>query len=116
MPIPRISLEQGDLTKVTADAIVNAANSSLLGGGGVDGAELLAACHRNALRVADELGASTVAFPAISTGIYGWPLPDAARIALGTVAATDCAVVREVRFLLFGDATYKHFASYSETL
>jgi O-acetyl-ADP-ribose deacetylase (regulator of RNase III) len=80
-----------------------------------DRAELLVACHRNALRVADELGASTVAFPAISTGIYGWPLPDAARIALGTVAATDCAVVREVRFVLFWDGAYKHFASYFET-
>jgi O-acetyl-ADP-ribose deacetylase (regulator of RNase III) len=160
MPIPRITLQEGDITQVAADAIVNAANSSLLGGGGVDGAihraggpqileecralrashygkglptgdavattagdlparwvihtvgpvyaaaedrsELLAACHRNALRVADEIGARTVAFPAISTGIFGWPLPDAARIAIGTVRETDCSVVREVRFVLFG--------------
>jgi O-acetyl-ADP-ribose deacetylase (regulator of RNase III) len=160
MPIPRITLQEGDITEVAADAIVNAANSSLLGGGGVDGAihraggpqileecralrashygkglptgdavattagdlparwvihtvgpvyaaaedrsELLAACHRNALRVADEIGARTVAFPAISTGIFGWPLPDAARIAIGTVRETDCSVVREVRFVLFG--------------
>jgi O-acetyl-ADP-ribose deacetylase (regulator of RNase III) len=160
MPIPRITLQEGDITQVAADAIVNAANSSLLGGGGVDGAihraggpqileecralrashygkglptgeavattagdlpahwvihavgpvysatedrsELLAACHRNVLRVADELGARTVAFPAISTGIFGWPLPDAARIAIGTVRETDCSVVREVRFVLFG--------------
>jgi O-acetyl-ADP-ribose deacetylase (regulator of RNase III) len=174
VPIPRISLAEGDLTKASADAIVNAANSSLLGGGGVDGAihraggpriledcrklrashygkglatgqavattagnlsarwvihtvgpvysatedrsELLAACHRNALRVADELGASTVAFPAISTGIYRWPLPDAARIALGTVAATDCAVVREVRFVLFGPDAYNQFKSHLDTL
>jgi O-acetyl-ADP-ribose deacetylase (regulator of RNase III) len=174
VPIPRISLDQGDITQVSVAAIVNAANSSLLGGGGVDGAihraggpriledcrklrashygkglptgqavattagelsaqwvihtvgpvysatedrsELLVACHRNVLRVADELGASSVAFPAISTGIYGWPLADAARIALGTVAATECAVVREVRFVLFGDAAYNHFASYFRTL
>ena len=162
MPIPRIILEEGDLTDTAVDAIVNAANSSLLGGGGVDGAihraggpdileecrrlraghygrglptgqavattggdlparwvihtvgpvhsrtedrsALLADCHRNSLRVADELGARTVAFPAISTGIYGWPLADAARIALGTVAATECEVVDEVRFVLIGVA------------
>ena len=162
MAIPQISLVEGDITKVAVDAIVNAANSSLLGGGGVDGAihraggprilkecrelrashygrglatgqavattagdlparwvihtvgpvyttqedrsALLADCHRNSLRVADELGASTVAFPAISTGIFGWPLPDAARIAIDTVRVTDCASVREVRFVLFGAA------------
>jgi O-acetyl-ADP-ribose deacetylase (regulator of RNase III) len=167
MAIPEISLVEGDITKVAVDAIVNAANSSLLGGGGVDGAihraggpqildecrklrashygrglstgqavattagnlpahwvihtvgpvyatqedrsELLADCHRNALRVADELGASTVAFPAISTGIFGWPLPDAARIAVDTVRATDCASVSEVRFVLFGATAYDYF-------
>jgi O-acetyl-ADP-ribose deacetylase (regulator of RNase III) len=167
MPIPRITLVEGDITRVAVDAIVNAANSSLLGGGGVDGAihraggpqileecrrlrasqygrglatgqavattagnlrarwvihtvgpvysatedrsALLADCHRNALRVADELGARSVAFPAISTGVFGWPLPDAARIALGTVRATDCAVVEEVRFVLFGPAAYNYF-------
>ncbi|MBR7834683.1 O-acetyl-ADP-ribose deacetylase [Actinospica durhamensis] len=153
-----ITLIQGDLTRTSADAIVNAANSSLLGGGGVDGAihraggpeilaqcrrlraghyggglrtgqavatgagrlparwvihtvgpvysrtedrsELLADCHRNALRVADELGARTVAFPAISTGIFGWPMADAARIALATVSATETEV-REVLFVLY---------------
>jgi O-acetyl-ADP-ribose deacetylase (regulator of RNase III) len=167
MPIPRIILEEGDITRVAADAIVNAANSSLLGGGGVDGAihraggpqiledcrrlraahygrglptgqavattagnlrarwvihtvgpvysttedrsGLLADCHRNTLRVAEELGARSVAFPAISTGIFHWPLPDAARIAIGTVRATDCAVVEEVRFVLFGAPAYKYF-------
>ena len=167
MAIAEISLVEGDITKVAVDAIVNAANSSLLGGGGVDGAihraggprileecrnlrashygrglatgqavattagdlparwvihtvgpvyttqedrsEQLADCHRNALRVADELGASTVAFPAISTGIFGWPLPDAARIALDTVRATDCTSVRAVSFVLFGSAAYNHF-------
>jgi O-acetyl-ADP-ribose deacetylase (regulator of RNase III) len=167
MTIPRITLVEGDITKVAVDAIVNAANSSLLGGGGVDGAihraggpriledcrklrashygkglptgqavattagelparwvihtvgpvyskdedrsELLAACHRNALRIADELSVGTIAFPAISTGIFGWPLPDAARIALHTVGEADCVAVREVRFVLFGSAAYTYF-------
>ncbi len=138
-----ITLVRGDITRQTADAIVNAANSSLLGGGGVDGAihrrggpailedcrklrashygkglatgqavattagELdarwvihtvgpvysreedrsaqLASCYRESLRVADELGARTVAFPAVSAGIFGWPMDDAARIAVETV-------------------------------
>ena len=172
MPIPRIILEEGDITRAAVDAIVNAANSSLLGGGGVDGAihrkggpgileecrqlraghygrglptgqavattagdlparwvihtvgpvyahtedrsALLADCHRNCLRVADELGARTVAFPAISTGIYGWPLADAARIALGTVSETECEAVDEVRFVLFGAAAYEIFAKERE--
>lgn len=167
MPAPRITLVEGDITRVAVDAIVNAANSSLLGGGGVDGAihraggprilegcrrlraaqyggglptgqavattagnlnarwvihtvgpvysstddrsELLADCHRNALRVADELGARSVAFPAISTGIFRWPLPDAARIALTTVAGADCAVVEDVRFVLFGAPAFNYF-------
>lgn len=161
-----IKLMQGDITRIQADALVNAANSSLLGGGGVDGAihrvggpeilaecrklraghygrglptgqavattagrlpaqwvihtvgpvyarsedrsELLADCHRNALRIADELGAQTVAFPAISTGIYGWPIDDAARIALATVAASDTDV-REVRFVLYNQAALEVF-------
>ena len=135
-----ITLVQGDITEQAVDAIVNAANSSLMGGGGVDGAihrrggpqilqecrdlrasrygrglptgqavattagrlparwvihtvgpvystaedrsALLASCYRESLRVADSLGAATVAFPAISTGIYGWPLDDGARVAI----------------------------------
>lgn len=166
MPTPHITLVEGDITTVHADAIVNAANSSLLGGGGVDGAihrkggpeilaacrtlrashygkglatgqavattagnlparwvihtvgpvysndedrsALLADCHRNALRVADSLGASSLAFPAISTGIYGWPVADAARIALGTVSATDTRVA-EVRFVLHGAEAFDAF-------
>ncbi|MCF3135549.1 O-acetyl-ADP-ribose deacetylase [Streptomyces olivochromogenes] len=162
-----ITLVQGDITRQTADAIVNAANSSLLGGGGVDGAihrrggpavlaecralrasrygkglptgqavattageldaswvihtvgpvwsstedrsELLASCYRESLRVADELGARTVAFPAISTGIYGWPMDDGARIAVATVRAADTAV-EEVRFVLFDEPAYQAFA------
>jgi O-acetyl-ADP-ribose deacetylase (regulator of RNase III) len=152
-------IERGDITEVRADAIVNAANSSLLGGGGVDGAihrrggpeilraceelrattlpdglppgravattagrlpatwvihtvgpvyskredrsETLASCYRESLRVADELGAHTVAFPAISTGVYGWPKDDAARIALRTVTSAHVDRVREVRFVFF---------------
>ncbi|MEV5315078.1 MULTISPECIES: O-acetyl-ADP-ribose deacetylase [unclassified Streptomyces] len=160
-------LVQGDITRESADAIVNAANSSLLGGGGVDGAihrrggpaileecrrlrasrygkglptgqavattagaldarwvihtvgpvwsatedrsGLLASCHRESLRVADELGARTVAFPAISTGVYRWPIDDAARIAVETVRNTPTAV-EEVRFVLFDDRAYQAFA------
>jgi O-acetyl-ADP-ribose deacetylase (regulator of RNase III) len=163
-----ISLVQGDITRESADAIVNAANSSLLGGGGVDGAihrrggpailadcrklrashygkglptgkavattagdldarwvihtvgprhsgeedrsELLASCYRESLRVADELGARTVAFPAVSAGIYGWPIDDAARIAVETVRATETAV-EEVRFVLFDEKAYRAFAA-----
>ncbi|MFF7550413.1 O-acetyl-ADP-ribose deacetylase [Streptomyces canus] len=162
-----IRLVQGDITRESADAIVNAANSSLLGGGGVDGAihrrggpailadcrklraghygkglptgkavattagdldarwvihtvgprysqeadrsELLASCYRESLRVADELGARTVAFPAVSAGIYGWPIDDAARIAVETVRETETAV-EEVRFVLFDEKAYQAFA------
>lgn len=162
-----IRLVQGDITRESADAIVNAANSSLLGGGGVDGAihrrggpailadcrklraghygkglatgkavattagdldarwvihtvgprhsheedrsALLASCYRESLRVADELGARTVAFPAVSAGIYGWPIDDAARIAVETVRATETEV-EEVRFVLFDEKAYRAFA------
>ena len=162
----RITLVQGDITTQEVDAVVNAANSGLLGGGGVDGAihrrggpeilaeckqlratslpdglptgqavattagklparhvihtvgpvyakskdrsELLASAYRESLRVADELGARTVAFPAISAGVYGWPMDDAARIALETVGSTRTAV-EEVRFVLFGDDAYEAF-------
>ncbi|MER6165256.1 O-acetyl-ADP-ribose deacetylase [Streptomyces violaceorubidus] len=163
-----ITLVQGDITRESVDAIVNAANSSLLGGGGVDGAihrrggpailaecrrlraghlgkglstgravattagdldarwvihtvgpvhsttedrsGLLASCHRESLRVADELGARTVAFPAISTGVYRWPPDDAARIAVETVRATRTSVT-EVRFVLFDARVYEAFAA-----
>ena len=163
-----IILVRGDITRQTADAIVNAANSSLLGGGGVDGAihrrggpaileecralrasrygkglptgqavattagdldarwvihtvgpvhsgsedrsDLLASCYRESLRVADELGARTVAFPAISTGVYRWPMDDAARIAVETVRSARTAV-EEVRFVLFDDRVYETFAA-----
>ena len=159
---------KGDITEIDVDAIVNAANSSLLGGGGVDGAihrrggpeilaeckelrrtrypdglptgqavattagrlparwvihtvgpvyaksedrsDLLASAYRESLRVADELGASSVAFPAISAGIYGWPLDDAARTAVETVKAAETAVT-EVTFVLFGEDAYRAFTA-----
>ncbi|MFC3894942.1 O-acetyl-ADP-ribose deacetylase [Lentzea rhizosphaerae] len=155
----------GDITEQEVDVIVNAANSSLLGGGGVDGAihrkggpeilaecrklraghyggglktgqavattagrlrarwvvhtvgpvwsatedrsNLLADCHRNSLRVAADLGATTIAFPAISTGIYRWPVEDAAEIAH---AAVEDAPLDLIRFVLFDQATYNAFA------
>jgi O-acetyl-ADP-ribose deacetylase (regulator of RNase III) len=163
-----ITLVQGDITRQSADAIVNAANSSLLGGGGVDGAihrrggpailedcralrashygkglptgqavattagdldarwvihtvgpvwsasedrsHLLASCYRESLRVADELGARTVAFPAISTCVYRYPMEDAARIAVETVRAAKTEV-EEVRFVLFDERAYEAFAA-----
>jgi O-acetyl-ADP-ribose deacetylase (regulator of RNase III) len=161
----RISLHQGDITKDTeADAIVNAANSSLLGGGGLDGAihraagpalleecrplggcktgdakitgagnlpvrhvihavgpvwrgggngeaELLASCYRRAIELADEAGDKRVAFPAISTGIYSYPLDEAAHVAVGaTREALDAHPnVEEARFWLFGDEAYRAF-------
>ena len=166
--VANIRFVQGDITDQEADAIVNAANHSLLGGGGVDGAihrrggpeilaecrrlretrfpdglptgeavattagrlparwvihtvgptyaktkdksHLLAACYRNSLAVADELGAATVAFPAISPGVYRWPLDDAARIAVQTVRGAPTEV-REVIFVLFGQAAYQAFAT-----
>ncbi|MGH3935838.1 MAG: macro domain-containing protein, partial [Pseudonocardiaceae bacterium] len=73
-----------------------------------DRSELLASCYRESLRVADELGAQTVAFPAVSAGIYGWPLADAARIALTTVQSTPTSV-REARFVLFNETVLNAF-------
>lgn len=164
--MPRIVLLEGDITEQHADAIVNAANSSLLGGGGVDGAihrrggsailrecqelrrdrypdglptgdavattagelsarwvihtagpvysgserdpELLASCHTRSLEVADELGALTIAFPAISTGAYGYPLDEAAPVAVRAVRDAP-SNAREVRFVLFGRAAFEAF-------
>jgi O-acetyl-ADP-ribose deacetylase (regulator of RNase III) len=164
----RIDAVQGDITEQAVDAIVNAANSTLLGGGGVDGAihrrggpaileecrrvraerypdglptgqavattagelparwvihtvgpvytavddpaGLLASCHTEALRVADELGARTIAFPAISTGVYGYPVDEAGPVAAAAVRAADTNV-EVVRFVLFGDDSYRAFAA-----
>jgi O-acetyl-ADP-ribose deacetylase (regulator of RNase III) len=161
-----IDVVRGDITEQEVDAIVNAANSSLLGGGGVDGAihraagpellaecralggcapgeakatggyrlparhvihtvgpvwgggrqgeaETLAACHRNALALADELGCRSVAFPAISTGIFGYPIAEAAAVA---VPATQDALgehpsIEHVRFVVFNDETEKAFSA-----
>jgi O-acetyl-ADP-ribose deacetylase len=159
-----IVLVRGDITEQDVDVVVNAANSGLMGGGGVDGAilraggdaqlharrelrdrvgslptgqaaatvagdmparwvvhvvgpvwranedrsHLLASCYREALRVADELGARTIAFPAVSAGIYGWPMASAADIAVETVRSTDSSV-EEVRFVLFSDDAHREF-------
>ncbi|MDQ1696082.1 MAG: O-acetyl-ADP-ribose deacetylase [Frankiaceae bacterium] len=162
--MPPIVLVRGDITTQDVDAVVNAANNGLMGGGGVDGAilraggdvqlaarrelrdrigalptgqaaatvagamvarwvihvvgpvfngtddraPLLASCYSSALDVADELGARTVAFPAVSAGIYGWPMPSAADIAVATVRATPTDV-EEVRFVLFSDDALAEF-------
>ena len=74
-----------------------------------DRSQLLASCYRESLGVADELGARTVAFPAVSAGIYGWPMDDAARIAVETVRESGTAV-EEVRFVLFDEKAYDAFA------
>src|SRR5206468_12050571 len=73
-----------------------------------DRSELLASCYREALRVADKLGAETVAFPAVSAGVYGWPIQSAADIAVATVRVTPTSVL-EVRFVLFSDAAHRAF-------
>jgi len=155
-----VEVTRGDITTQAVDAVVNAANSSLLGGGGVDGAihraggpaildecrllggcavgdakattggrlparwvihtvgpvwhggtrgepADLASCHRRSLEVAGELGARSVAFPAISCGVYGYPAELAAEVAVGAVRDHELDVVR---FVLFGDDVYEAFA------
>ena len=167
----RIEAVQGDITKERVDAIVNAANESLLGGGGVDGAihraggpailaecrtlngcktgdakitaggnlpakyvihtvgpvyrdgahgepELLASCYRRSLEVACENGVRTVAFPAISCGVYGYPIPDAAAIAMRTVAEFlgEHGEIELVRFVLFSAGVYETFKTALEAV
>ena len=166
---PEISLVLGDITEQQVDAVVNAANSTLLGGGGVDGAihrrggpEILAECralraghlggglpagqavattagrlparwvihtvgpvfsrsedrsavlasaYRESLRVAESLPARSVAFPAVSAGVYGWPLDSAAEIAVTTVRSHVADRVEQVRFVLFGQDVYDAFSA-----
>ena len=160
----KIRLVRGDITTQDVDAVVNAANSGLMGGGGVDGAflraggpaqldarrelrdrigslpagqaaasdagdmlarlvihvvgpvyhpredrsHLLTSCYREALRVADEHEVRTIAFPAVSAGVYGWPIASAADIAVRTVHQTP-SNVDEARFVLFSDEAYAEF-------
>ena len=165
-----LELVEGDITRQDTEAIVNAANSSLLGGGGVDGAihraagpELLAECrtvggcpagearltrgyrlkakyvihgvgpiysgsprdaellanvHRHALQLASEHGIASVAFPAISTGVYGYPMDEAAPIALRTVIdfVRQHPEIRLVRFVLFGRRAYQTYQTALKTL
>jgi O-acetyl-ADP-ribose deacetylase (regulator of RNase III) len=167
----RLELLEGDITKVSADAIVNAANSSLLGGGGVDGAihraggpaileecrriggcptgearlttagrlpakyvihtvgpiwrggssgeqALLASAYRSSLRLAEEKRLESIAFPSISTGAYGYPLAEAARIALRTVIEHLRAGsgLREVKFVLFNPSVLRAYEAALEAL
>ena len=153
----RIEVVKGDITNERVDAIVNAANQSLMGGGGVDGAihraagpglkqecatlggcptgeakatgghrlparwvvhtvgprwrggghgeeDLLRSCYRRSLEVADELGARSVAFPGISTGAYGYPKAEAARVAVDTLRSTPTRV-KLIRLVAFDDET-----------
>jgi O-acetyl-ADP-ribose deacetylase (regulator of RNase III) len=121
-----------NLTEETTDAIVNAANSSLLGGGGVDGAihraggrdgergeaETLASCHRESIRLADEHALSSLSFPAVSTGAYGYPVTEAAPIAL-SATLESLATAKHVtlcRFVLFDVSTVRAFQRAAETL
>ena len=161
---PTIEAVQADITTERVDAVVNAANEALAGGGGVDGAihraagadalqaacravggcptgdakatpgfalaarwiihtvgprwrggdhgeaDLLASCYRRSMAVADELGARSIAFPAISTGIYGYPRADAARVAVRTLLSTPTEV-ELVRLVAFDEATLDLYAT-----
>jgi len=166
-----LKLKVGDITREPADAIVNAANAALAGGGGVDGAihcaggpsimreldqiraktggcptgnavvtaagllparfifhavgpvyrggkhaepELLASCYRTCLQLAEKQGIITIAFPSISTGAYGYPIREAAQIALGEARrhlAGEGGTVRQVTFVLFSEADYRVYAN-----
>ena len=97
-----------DITTLSVDAIVNAANTSLLGGGEKG---LLASCDRNALALAADNGCRTIAFPAISTGVYGFPAGPAARIAVSTVeetVVTNPASYDRIVFCCFDEDSAAH--------
>jgi O-acetyl-ADP-ribose deacetylase (regulator of RNase III) len=165
----KLALREGDITRIAVDAIVNAANSALAGGGGVDGAihraggpaimrelgeirnrigrcptgsavatgagnlparyvlhavgpiyrdgqqgepELLASCYRTCLQLAEERAVRTISFPAISTGVYGYPMDEAARIAIGEVKAhfeKPGPGIEQVIFVVFGQSAYRTY-------
>lgn len=167
-----IALFRGDITEFKADVIVNAANSSLLGGGGVDGAvhevggpeiiaeiqrirevklpdglpagevvstnagnlpatwvihtvgpiydndddrsDTLRSCYTESMELADKLGAFSIAFPAVSAGAYGWPIADAARIAIEAVASTETHLTTAT-FVLYSEESYAAFTTALET-
>lgn len=75
----------------------------------IDRSDVLASCYTESLRVSAELGATSVAFPAISAGVYGWPVDDAARIAVAAVRAAPLSGVREARFVLYSDSAFRAF-------
>ncbi len=162
----RIEIRQGDIAQLAVDAIVNAANTSLLGGGGVDGAihraagpgllaeckgiggcptgearltkgyklpvkyvihtvgpvyrgqpedsRLLASCYRESLALADTHGVRSIAFPAISCGVYGYPVADACRIAVDSTVLflNDHEQIQRVIFMLFSDENRKVYEDY----
>jgi O-acetyl-ADP-ribose deacetylase (regulator of RNase III) len=168
--LEKMEIRQGDITKLEVDAIVNAANTSLLGGGGVDGAihraagpELLAecrqiggcptgearitkgyrlparyvihtvgpvykgaprdqaalaGCYRNSLELAVAHGIKSIAFPAISCGVYGYPIEKACRVAIDTVGAflADHPQLERVVFILFSTGDHEVYAAYRKTL
>jgi O-acetyl-ADP-ribose deacetylase (regulator of RNase III) len=103
-----LSLVLGDIVDQAVDAVVNTANSDLMGGG-VDGAILRAGGDAQLAGVADKIGARSVAFPAVSAGIYGWPMASAADIAIATVRSTPTGV-DDVRFVLASQSAYDEFA------
>src|SRR3990170_1470306 len=110
-PMPqRIDIVEGDITALDIDAIVNAANKTLLGGGGRGETRLLADCYRNSLTLAHRHGLASIAYPAISTGAYGFPPDRAALIALRTVLAAldDTTAIERVVFCCFGEASRRH--------